>query len=1125
MASISADVLARLLDDHSSMERDNILNAVDTTLTSNKALDGLYKNVKDIHDYLCGSSAASVQRNLRDADATRRLQGGSPSRNALPGSDTPTRGSLTRTTRNIDYGHTFSQGLQKSLQRAFKNSKFNKELESTLGSVITRLGGSLDEGTGNLKGRLGSVLMDNATSLIKSMMEGKGKEGAFEVFKNFEGAAKDISKFGQNFSNLGKGLGNIQNALKGTNGLGRVVGRATGSFSQAFTGLGNAMQAGGPMISKGLGQMAGAFKAGGGLKAAWAAGGTAVKAGAATMGKALISVVAKIGPWGAAIAGAIYTLFKFKAAIAPAIEGIKAYTGALKAAANREANSAKENAKLAKERLAADVNTLVEIPFKRLADAANSVTSAFEDSLRVITATQGYTKSDVQDLMSSYAQRLRDEGLTDIVAGSSLMTNLSKVIESGLSGAVAEEFAYQATVLGNAIPTQDFFGYASTYSSIAANAIRLGKSQDEAIKEANDSLSEFANNLLYASRELAGGYSTGLTNAQSLYEQSVKIAQAARSTNVSEISGVMTSVAAIVGATAPDLANAITDAVYSAATGGNNSSIVALRSLAGINASNTEFLRALANNPQQVFSALFTNLAGMYNDSSDAYMEKAEGYAQLFGLSSDAFARIDFNYLAEAISQMNTNSKALEQNMDLMVAGETTLTSEQLKNREINKYMIENGLSYVLDNEAARAIQQHMWDEQMKRELMEATYGVNLEGAALEALTGILTTVKNLLTFLNPISALMKISDMVGTIMEGNAQQADIQKVLMLGNVGAQNEAVLRNLTTRNANLGLYTPLVESLGGTSEYSATRTDRLRSKAILSFLSTGNPQLLDLSGGYTLDNAISDLYGVSSRATSRAASSNISSRYAWGIMGKSASSSIANFLGAGTSYEFTKGSAARKASQNKTSGILQDLFKESESYEELAKKARNKGITNLDEALEEMGSSKSEAQSYFETKQTQAAAKEAEKYRETERQYYELGLQFFQTKFPEEFQAPLFASLKEQNENTATLLKNFTDYFINHLYYDSGLGGEKYYKQVLKVQKEEKSQKGDAVYALAEALTANTNDLRDPTLQTNALLSEILLVVNAIMQQNNGAGAATGLAETLAALAMGGTYKAK
>ena len=89
-------------------------------------------------------------------------------------------------------------------------------------------------------------------------------------------------------------------------------------------------------------------------------------------------------------------------------------------------------------------------------------------------------------------------------------------------------------------------------------------------------------------------------------------------------------------------------------------------------------------------------------------MEVAEGLSSIFGVSLEALARIDFNYLAQSISQMSVGTAALEENMELLASGQTTLTAEQLKNAQINKYMIDEGLSYVLDNEAARAIQQHM---------------------------------------------------------------------------------------------------------------------------------------------------------------------------------------------------------------------------------------------------------------------------------------------------------------------------------------------------------------------------------------------------------------------------------
>ena len=57
-----------------------------------------------------------------------------------------------------------------------------------------------------------------------------------------------------------------------------------------------------------------------------------------------------------------------------------------------------------------------------------------------------------------------------------------------------------------------------------------------------------------------------------------------------------------------------------------------------------------------------------------------------------------------------------------------------------------------------------------------------------------------------------------------------------------------------------------------------------------------------------------------------------------------------------------------------------------------------------------------------------------------------------------------------------------------------------------------------------LTKNIVDLKDPTIQTNALLAQILIVVNAIMNQQNEVAGTTGqnqLLESLSAMALGMT----
>ena len=95
--------------------------------------------------------------------------------------------------------------------------------------------------------------------------------------------------------------------------------------------------------------------------------------------------------------------------------------------------------------------------------------------------------------------------------------------------------------------------------------------------------------------------------------------------------------------------------------------------------------------------------------------------------------------------------------------------------------------------------------------------------------------------------------------------------------------------------------------------------------------------------------------------------------------------------------------------------------------------------------------------------------------------------------------------------------WVDYFVNHTAYNEAFTTR---DEVTKIQNQEKSGTEDAIYALAEALQSNSIDLlRDPTLQTNALLGQILIVVNAIMQQNNTTSGGLSLPDTLQGLSMG------
>lgn len=896
-------------------------------------------------------------------------------------------------------------------------------------------------------------------------------------------------------------------------------------------------------------------------------GGAAKAAGPAI--KSLSSAAAAAGPQIALVVGGMIALDMAMDALIPAIEGTTELFKTVDTVANREANSAKENRKKAQERLVADVESMVKTPFRILEDAANRLYQAWDNNIRVINQTQGYSKADLQSLMGGFAERIRSEGLSGSVSAADITDNLAKVLQAGLSGKIAEEFAYQATILNSAIPTQDFFGYADTFASVAGNLVKNGASQDEAIAAATSNLRTFASSLLYANRQLSGGFSTGLKNAQDIYEKSVKIATAARTSNSAQIAGVLASAASATGAVAPDLVSTITDTIYQVATGGNTDQVVALRSLYGA-AENTEFLRQFASDPQKVMKTIFTNLATMFNSSSGVYMTAAGPYAELFGMSSEAFQRLDFNYLANAIGSMSVANDSINENIELLKSGQSTLTKEQLRAEQINTYMIEEGLAYVLDSEVGREIQQHMWQEQIARELMEATYGVELKGAALDFLQGIQQTVKNLLDLFNPVAWAKKVFEVSHTVNEEHGLEKDIQQALELTKVGGGNARDLRNLVTRNADLGLTPTLVELLGGTSAYAQASSNRKMMENAMDALAGGPLGLVGLSPRSMLSKASAAGEGgiispLSGGSATFGGSSGISSAYSWRGVGKSAAAAVNAAISGGSGNNLIPASvnvngskAAANAVADKIQKMLADEYlvdkfvKEGKTYQDFAASAKNFGIADFDKALEEAGYNKTEVEGYFQSQETKAGAEVYENIRVDEKDFRDAGRKFWREDFWQIYQEPFFEELdiieeeylqkiidnqiewkkwfsETWNKNYVEgwlktrwdkqFWKEFNAYFFEHKIYN---GGTLKLTELEKVQKNEKAEKGDLANALSEYLTLNNQnlkDLQDPTIQTNMILSQILVVTNAIMNQVAKSEGSLSLADTLAAAATG------
>ena len=1052
---------------------------------------------------------------------------------------------------------SFSEGFKQSIFDDLLGKDFKQNIQKGLNQFSKNIGMDLSD----IPGQIGSKLGQQAMSSFKTTDLGK------QVSKIFGNFSSDIaSAFGQG----GEAAATAEAVA--------TSGEALAGFAGGVGSISELLAAAQPIIS-------GIVSAG-------------------------TSLLAAAWPLIVGIGAAILVVDALSDAVGPAVEGFKKFAEGASRAANRYEESRKKYLELEKTRIKEDTETLIKKPFEILQDAAQNLYDAWDNQIRLINQTQGYTKSDTQNLMSDFAKRLASEGLASTIPVTDIVNNLSTVLSnSGLSGAVAEEFAYQATKLMAEIPTQDFLGYASVYGQIGAAQIAAGKSQEEALKFANSQLQSFANSLVSASRQ-TGGFSTGLKDAQSLFESAVKVAQTSRSADASGIASTLTSVQAIIGAVAPDLASELVSSIVSAATGGNSSEIVALRAMAGINASNTEFLQALVKDPKSLIVSLFEGLGNIQHISDSAYMEVVEGLSSIFNLSMEDLARVDFNYLAQQIEAMNLDNDALTENVKLLQSGQSTTSTEQLKIAQINKLMIDEGLAYVLDNDAARAIQQHMWDEQLAQELQENEYGVQLVGGTLELLEGIKSTIDNIIDLINPFSWLKKAANLVATAQESAAKDADIRQLLELSKVGNGNIKELYQLTTRGKSLGVTDSLINMMGGFSAYQAVHQ---RLKAFNT--------LTNFRGASDLSQQVGSLLvaGVQNVLTSSLSNSIRYSKYSWGTLSKSDAAAIYNQgVASGNKHVASNtvslsqiaASNVNRRVQEAVSG-LSDYIKTNQgaTYESwIADKFRGMSATDAGIAIENAGYKQSQVKEYFQQVETEQGAQLEQDHRQKEEQFWIDNItrltSIDDVRLPallEELQAfhQSFTSWVGNEDGKAAITwtswvsekyPNFWgpkyekwDKFANINYptywlstkkiaeewykdwYDKNLGNVTYLNAITKsnllktesknilsniknvegadplfkslteltlnkasgklsqklsdIQSTQSNKNYEAIYELVNVLTKNSVDLLDPTVQTNTLLAQIVVLLNAMMQQNNKLGANTEMSTSLSDLALG------
>lgn len=1087
-----------------------------------QALSDINETLGNLNDYL-----ANVDPTKTSQSSSRIFRNNRNNRNTYRNRNYRSSSSEDDEFKRV-YG-SFTDELERGLRTGFVKSNFTKEITNIFDVFAQSIGVSIRD----VPGRLGELLSEEILDAVKSSSITDDISSALssgfssiinsrtfrtiippqhEAFSTVSQMSESgatilnqaepiVGEFTAEFSYMAEQASNVSATLSSASD---TTAQATAQLSESAMDIGSSMQGASSSTTKMLPVLAIAAVAleditsamevlngssGGGVLGGLISGFNKLGAASGILTKPL-TTIAKL------LTSMDLTRFtNIGANVSSLFEDIKKFISTIGSLWKRVFDTADKNLEYQINRVKDDVKTIVEEPFKILRQAAETVQQAWDANLRTISATQQYNKEQVQTLMKTFAEDLEKEGLSSVINAAELTNNLAKVLGSGLSGEIAEKFAYQATKLGAAIPTQDFFGYVEDYAVVFNSAIKSGKSQKEALDIANKSLTDFANNALFASRILNEGATTGLQNWSSLYEASVKIAQAANSTNISGISGALTAVSGYVGKFAPDLANSITDAVVRLATGGNDSSIVALRSMWGGNADNTRFLQAFAKDPTGVISKVFSGLGKLYTDSNDAFMEKAEAFASVFGVSAEAFQRVDWAGLSSSLSRMSTTSNTLTDYISLLQSGETTLTKEQLVNQKINEYMIEEGLSYVLDNEAARAIQQHMWDEQLARELQETTYGVNLTGDALTILKDIKSLFVSVSRLMNPFSTLAPVvEEPIFALQEALAQRSDLTKILELGKVGSGNVTELYGLTTTGQDLGLTKKYIELLGGTSS------------------DWGLGGKSDVVNNNVVRDILNPLFGG-------AASIPIQAIQSW-LSDLGTGNGIDNWLsGAGrTVSEFIDNvrnilgisSTANLSDYGINQTALEDYYNQTvDNFNILQYRNEQEQQRQSTETFQKAGIEFYDNGSSFLTDTWVEYSAKLDYYGEMI-----LGNVSTHTSQMLSEWANLDTHFVKVEDMLRDYLDEFSRYFIKHEVYNSAYTAD----DVERIRNAEKNGTGDAILALAEALTANSTELTDPMVQTNALLAKILLVATTIMQQSSGAGQVT-LSESLIGQAMG------
>lgn len=442
--------------------------------------------------------------------------------------------------------------------------------------------------------------------------------------------------------------------------------------------------------------------------------------------------------------------------------------------------------KLSFEKIRQDAKTMATYQIDVIEAATQKIYDAWDTNLTKVNATMNYTKAQLNTLQDSVAQKLIDEGYGNVIDASNYLDELAKTLDANLNSRLAAEFAAQALILEKAIPEFDATSMAKEFGAIYTRANQQGEDGTQAMKRAMEQIAGATK----AIEETTDGNNQFITKIDEYLQKSTEIVSMTGG-SVDQIADLTTQMMAAegpIGSLTPQLTGFAGELV-DILTDSNNSTATALRAImhdinSDIGISYTDFMNSFITDTQGTLETAFKALEQFINNNSSdgARFEFLDAMSDIFGVSTEKLAQIDFGYVAEQLSKTNEtlNKTALTAAEQLLKDGETTTLEEQLVANTANQLLATNQVRDTLDNKVMRELEKHELELERQVLALTATQSVDLA----ESTMGFFYKLKDIVVdLLDPLGVFKGVSSLVAGVDSWTDNQANYKDFQSLNSI------------------------------------------------------------------------------------------------------------------------------------------------------------------------------------------------------------------------------------------------------------------------------------------------------------------------------------------------------